>query len=260
MRTLPVPGYRQVRCYSCGFASALMIARYYRPETPALALFERLGTCWEGTTQSGIVRGLRSIGVSVNLRYDVDFARLCREIDRNKLIIGYLNDIEHWLVIYGYGRNPDRVFVADPRPYEPCEYVWASYGPRLGGYGMVCSSREARRAVAISSEEARSEERPILMPGVSVRFGSVGGPSWRAHNGIASGGIASGGLAPGGSAPGSPGAVPHVSMAMQGGAAAQGSNGGAPNGAGGQLCFDFGRREGTRRPVRAAAGAPGEPV
>jgi hypothetical protein len=137
--TLPVPGFRQTRDYTCGFATALMVLRYFDAPMPAMELFQRLGTGPDGTRQSALLRELRAAGLRVNARYDVDFARICREIERNKLIIGYLADVEHWLVIYGYGLAPARVFVADPEPEQACQHPWASYGPRLGGFGIICS-------------------------------------------------------------------------------------------------------------------------
>ncbi len=149
--TLPVPGYLQSRNYSCGFASALMVARYCAVTTPAQTLFEALGTGRSGTRQGALVRVLRQSGLSANPRYDLDFQRLRRAIDRGKPIIGYLADAEHWMVIYGYGRGPDRVFVADPRPAEPCEQLWSRYGPRLRQFGIVCSP---------SSQHATPDRRP----------------------------------------------------------------------------------------------------
>lgn len=139
--TLPLHGYRQARNYCCGFASALMVLRHFERPLAGQALFEALGTGRDGTGQTAIVQVLRSQGIRANLRYDADFTRVVRAIDRGKLLIGYLHDEEHWLVLYGYGRGPDRVFVADPEPdpKKVCEQPWESYGSRLGGFALVCS-------------------------------------------------------------------------------------------------------------------------
>jgi hypothetical protein len=158
--TLAVPGYRQARNYTCGYAAALMILRYFHPDAPAQALYTRLGTCRDGTRQNAIVRELRRSGVSANVRYDCHFGRIVRSIDQGKPIIGYLHDIDHWMVVYGYGRDPDRVFVADPEPQEPCEHRWSSYGERLGHFGIICSSRSPARA----EPPAPARRAPILLP------------------------------------------------------------------------------------------------
>lgn len=147
---LSLRGFYQVRPYTCGFASALTVLRYFRRDVPAPELYERLGTDSEGTSQSAIVREVRAEGLSANIRYDMDFARLCRCIDENRLVIGYHHRLEHWVVIHGYARDPDRVFVADSYPGYRREHWWEQYGVKLGGFGIVCGARrrnsERRRA------------------------------------------------------------------------------------------------------------------
>ena len=168
--TLPVPGFRQTRSYTCGFATALMVLRYFGMELPAMELFRRLQTGRDGTRQSALIRELRAVGLRVNARYDVDFARVVQAIDRNKLIIGYLEDLEHWLVIYGYGLAPNRVYVADPRPDVPCEQRWDEYGPRLGGFGIICS--HPQESTALRQTPLRLREQPTLpamLTGLPVR-------------------------------------------------------------------------------------------
>jgi hypothetical protein len=142
-RALAIPGYRQVRNYTCGYAVALMALRYWRPEIGARELYERLGTTRDGTRQNALVGALRGAGLRANVRYDVDFQRLQVAIDRGKLIVGYHHAIEHWVLLYGYGVEPERVFVADSRAGEPCEHLWSDYGPVLRGFGIVCSARPA---------------------------------------------------------------------------------------------------------------------
>ncbi len=140
--TLAVPGFRQVRNYSCGYTAALMVLRHFDCQIEGQQLFAELGTTREGTGQSAIVKVLRAQGLRANLRYDMNFARIRRCIDVGKVLIGYLEDEHHWLVLYGYGDAPERVFVADPEPGKTCEQAWESYGPRLHGFSIVCSPRQ----------------------------------------------------------------------------------------------------------------------
>lgn len=141
--TLPVPGYRQARNYCCGFAATLMVLRHFERGLCGQELFEALGTARDGTGQGAIVRVLRSQGLRANLRYDMNFERIATSLQSGKVLIGYLDDEEHWLVIYGYGRSPERVYVADPEPGKTCEQLWETYGLRLGGFAMVCSPVQA---------------------------------------------------------------------------------------------------------------------
>ena len=142
-RTLAMRGHLQTRGYSCGFAAALTVLRALRPDVDPFDLYRRLGTGRDGTRQTAIVRELRAAGLRANVRYDVDFTKLCDAIESGKPVIGYLFDHEHWLVLYGYAVEPNRVFVCDSRPGEPALHSWESYGPRLGDFGIVCSQNRA---------------------------------------------------------------------------------------------------------------------
>jgi ABC-type bacteriocin/lantibiotic exporter with double-glycine peptidase domain len=119
-----------------------MVARHFEADVIGQELFERLGTGRDGTRQNAIVRELRAHGVRANVRYDVDFDRLRTAIDRGKLIIGYMHDIDHWIVCCGYALEPERVYVADPRPGEPSEHRWALARINLRGFGIVCSAAD----------------------------------------------------------------------------------------------------------------------
>ena len=163
--TLAIPGYRQARNYSCGFATALMVARYYRPDVNARRLFEQLGTGRDGTRQNAIVKVLRAQGLGANVRYDVGFERLRQEILRGKLVVGYLHDSEHWVLLYGYGLAPRRVFIADPEPGVGCVKAWERYADRLRAFGIVCSYRQrSQPEEAIVLEERRAEKPRQRVP------------------------------------------------------------------------------------------------
>ncbi len=156
--TLPLPGFRQARNYCCGYATVLMILRHFERMLSGQALFEALGTARDGTGQSAIVRVLRSEELRANIRYDLDFEGIATCIDADKVLVGYLDDEEHWIVIYGYGRSPMRLFVADPEPEKSCEHRWEGYGERLKGFAIVCSN-------------ARNEGPRVLPGQLSFDFG-----------------------------------------------------------------------------------------
>jgi hypothetical protein len=162
--TLPLAGFGQGRDYTCGFATTLMVMRYFDVRVPAAQLFERLGTTKEGTRQSAIVRELRAAGLRVGVRYDMGFDRIADEIERNKLVVGYLDDKEHWLVIYGYRRDAEgaaEIFVADPGE-GACVQPWAEYGPRLGSFGIVVSRPGPARGVRQAPLALPDDPAPIL--------------------------------------------------------------------------------------------------
>lgn len=161
VKALAIPGYYQVREYTCGFACTLMALHYYRRYVSPQDLYEQLGTDYTGTSQGAIVRELRAAGCGAGILRDLDFARLRKSIDGNRLVIGYHHRLEHWVVLYGYGTNPDRVFVADPLRHHRSEHSWADYGPKLRGFGIVVAAKARQRRATI---EKFSAPESILEP------------------------------------------------------------------------------------------------
>ena len=159
VRVKPIRAYLQVRGYTCGFASTLTVLHAFQRNIAPRALYDQLGTDRHGTGQSAIIRALRDGGLSANARYDLSFSSLCRAIDSGKLIIGYHHRVEHWVVVYGYGVEPQRVFVADPIIEWRKEHLWESYGPKLRSFGIVCSGRKRR---ATTRRRAALESTPAL--------------------------------------------------------------------------------------------------
>jgi ABC-type bacteriocin/lantibiotic exporter with double-glycine peptidase domain len=135
--------YYQVRDYTCGFASTLTVLHAFRRYVDPAELYRRLGTDSSGTRQTAIVREIRAFGLSAALRYDLDFQGLARVIDEGALVVGYHGRLEHWLVLCGYRRGPERVLVADSLPGHRVEHDWNTYGPRLGNFGIVCRPRRS---------------------------------------------------------------------------------------------------------------------
>jgi ABC-type bacteriocin/lantibiotic exporter with double-glycine peptidase domain len=138
---LPIAGFYQVRDYTCGYASTLTVLRYYRRYTPEQEVYGQLGTNHHGTSQSSIIRVLRQQGIRASIRYDLNYELIRRCIDSNKLIIGYHHRLEHWVTVFGYAREPDRVFIADSYPGYRREHLWDAYGPKMGSFGIVCSPK-----------------------------------------------------------------------------------------------------------------------
>jgi ABC-type bacteriocin/lantibiotic exporter with double-glycine peptidase domain len=156
-RAEPLRAYYQVRDYTCGFASTLTVLHRFRRYVAPAELFERLGTDRTGTRQTAIVRELRREGLSVAVRYDLDFEAVARQLDRGALIIAYHQNLEHWLVAFGYRRDTASILVADPWPAHRTEHRWETFGPKLGGFGIVCRPRRpARRTLGPPPLELRS--------------------------------------------------------------------------------------------------------
>lgn len=145
--TLAIPGYLQVESYTCGFVAGLMVLHAFRPKASIDRFYHAVKpTSRHGASTRKIVNALRRSGVGVSIRNDLDFAGIREQIDSGFPIISCVHtddpDVDHWVVIYGYGIKPNRVFIAaNGLPYlSRREYSFAEYSniasPRH--FGLVC--------------------------------------------------------------------------------------------------------------------------
>ncbi|HTM19185.1 MAG TPA: cysteine peptidase family C39 domain-containing protein [Kofleriaceae bacterium] len=137
-RVLPIAGHFQVTPYTCGFASVLTVLRSYGRSVNERELYRRLVTGRDGTSEPAILDELHRTGIETEVRHDLGFGEIRRVVDQRRLIIGYHNGLDHWLVVHGYGTVPERVYVADSLVGNRRQHDWADYGPKLGGFGIIC--------------------------------------------------------------------------------------------------------------------------
>ena len=159
--TLDVPGYAQLDTYCCGVVAGVMVVKYFRPRASFSQFHDRVDPKPEwGASTAKIARALRESGVRVKVRSGLAFADLRGAIDAGSpVIVSVQNpsaETGHWVVVYGYGRNPNRVFVAtnglplftrNAIPLQKFARIW-----RPRGNGLICDypkrlSRRACRAV-----------------------------------------------------------------------------------------------------------------
>jgi hypothetical protein len=99
------------------------------------------------------VGALRHHGLRVRERDNLTFAGLCAAIDAGSPVLVCVHnpgaDADHWVVVYGYGRKPDRVFLAtnglpflaaNVLPLRQFARVWSPHGN-----GLVCSAAPVKR-------------------------------------------------------------------------------------------------------------------
>jgi ABC-type bacteriocin/lantibiotic exporter with double-glycine peptidase domain len=154
VRVVPIAGHFQVTPYTCGFASVLTVLRSYGRSVNERELYQRLGTGRDGTSEGAILSELDRAGIQVEVRQDLDHEGIRKVIDQRRLIVGYHQGLDHWLVVHGYGTGPERVFVADSLVGNRREHSWADYGPKLGGFGIIC-----KRGGAISRRLSDRDRR-----------------------------------------------------------------------------------------------------
>lgn len=154
VETLKLPGYYQTQAHTCGFAAGLTILRYFRPGFPA----EKFYQCIRPHARLGVSRrrlmdALRASGLRVRRRTDLDFSAITDSIDSGRPIAVVVHtrdaDAKHWVVIYGYGRRPNRLYVtANGRPFfGKREYPYGIFRMHFlvdPGFGLVCAGMKER--------------------------------------------------------------------------------------------------------------------
>jgi hypothetical protein len=131
-RTLELPGYVQINSYCCAAVTAAMVVRYFLPQMSFARIYAAVNPSPEyGAGPGRVTEALRSCGLAV-IRYDrLTFEKVCASIKQRRPILAIIHnpgaENRHWVVIYGYGRFPDRVFIA------------------FNGMPWICSNRMSRR-------------------------------------------------------------------------------------------------------------------
>ena len=144
---LAVPFYCQTDWYSCGAIAGWAIVEYFHPK----ADFDRFyGDCnphpEEGMGETRLIHALRRHGIGVGVRGDLDFDSITESIESGYPIIACIGHEfgggDHWIIIYGVGHKPKRLFLANivcPGCSHE-EYAWrefrSEWSPR--GHGLIC--------------------------------------------------------------------------------------------------------------------------
>ena len=158
--TLDLPGYCQLDSYCCGVVAGVMALKLFQPRASFTAFHARVQPHPEnGTSTTRLVRALRQSGLRVTDRADLTFAGLCAAIDAGCPVLVVVQnpgaDAAHWVVVYGYGRKPNRVFLAtngypfiakNVVPLRQFARLWSPHGN-----GLLCAApkrapRRPRRA------------------------------------------------------------------------------------------------------------------
>ncbi len=115
--TLDFTGYRQVNSYACGAVASAMVVKYLRPQVS----FEHIHAAVNPTQTSGagtlrVIRALRLLQIGVSRKAKLTFDDISAAIEDGRPVLACVKtdepDTHHWVVIYGYARRPNIVFVA----------------------------------------------------------------------------------------------------------------------------------------------------
>lgn len=149
---LDVPGYCQTKTYSCGYNVALIIAETFYPDKNLMTnlYYTVKPDSVFGTSTDRLIKALRKFQIGVSKKYNLSFNKISKTINSGHPIITTVarsEDELHWVVIAGYGKNPNRLFIAGNGLFRKKEYNWDEF-TALWGEGrecLVCWGKEVRK-------------------------------------------------------------------------------------------------------------------
>lgn len=146
-KTLAIPGYAQTNSYGCGAVAAVIVVRHFHPEMPFGTVYDAVAPLPElGAQPRQVARAMRLCGLRVIARRQLQFSDLCQFINAGSPVLVVIRnpgaDSRHWVVVYGYRRMPDQVYVANNGlPFFTRNRVSRSVFQKLWapkGNGLVC--------------------------------------------------------------------------------------------------------------------------
>jgi len=130
--TLEIKGYRQVDSFSCGAVVGMMLVHTWHPDVSIDHFFDLCNPDPErGTTTAKLANALRKSGVGVSVRRNLTWSDIRTAINKGSPIAVLVKreTCDHWVLLYGVGVNPKRVFIAGnsfPR-FGRKEYAWSEF-------------------------------------------------------------------------------------------------------------------------------------
>lgn len=155
---LTLPSYAQCDTYSCGAIAGWSVLEFLRPDAEFYAFYADCAPCSEmGTSTTRLTNALRKYGVRVSHQRKLDFASVKKCIGEGKPILVvtaegamFDEDAGHWVVLYGCGWKPTRVFLSgrtipgfsrQEMSWQQFKAVWSE-----AGEGLVCSVKKSTRS------------------------------------------------------------------------------------------------------------------
>jgi hypothetical protein len=133
-----------------------MVAQFLRPRLSFESIYAAVDPCKEiGAGTVRVTRALRSLGLGVARRTRLTFDDLCEAIDAGSPVMVCVTTSDpythHWVVLYGYGRRPNLVFVAGQNwlAIGRDRVKWPDFRRQWTppGEGLVCSKVRPRKSV-----------------------------------------------------------------------------------------------------------------
>jgi len=160
--TLDMNGFGQTNDYSCGYAAiAMVIDAFTALPKDKRGMYEdidamtaKLEEAWHtlkpdeefGSSTTSIIRTIRKLGMGVSAKDDLTFKSICQYISDGYPIITTVRtsipDTDHWVVLYGVGEKPNRVYMAGTYFLSGATHrnLWPHFRRNWSpnGFGLLC--------------------------------------------------------------------------------------------------------------------------
>ena len=145
--TLGIQALTQLNSFCCGATAGFTVAGTFHPQADFGEFYAAVHPDPDlGVSRTRLVRALRGFGVGVRQERGLAFEKIRRAIDDGFPIITDIyepgQECGHWVVLYGYGRKPRRVFLAvRGLPFfNRNRYAWEEFSrwQTPGKIGLVC--------------------------------------------------------------------------------------------------------------------------
>lgn len=145
-----ISGYRQIKSYTCGFVSGVMILEGFGIKIDTGKFYKqcRPHQTW-GISSRKLADALRKNEIKVVIRQKLSFDEIADALTKGSPIITTVkrrNDIQHWVVIYGVNKRTKEIFVAGDKFWftpDKTRYKWLEYKKRFPTWAdyLICSPR-----------------------------------------------------------------------------------------------------------------------
>lgn len=141
---LDIPIYLQTADYTCGFTAGLMVVKLFQPTASSTGFMRKVTPdVSTGVSTAKLVRALRASKIGVKLSNTLDFQAIVAALADGFPVITTVNhnaNSAHWVVIYGVGVHPRRVYVAGNDILGRGIYRWKKFQNIWDeeGFGLIC--------------------------------------------------------------------------------------------------------------------------
>lgn len=147
---IPLKGYYQTDGHSCGAIAGWSVLNFLKPGSNFRKFYKDCAPseAW-GVSTARLSAALRKHGLQISTRDSMDFDAIKTSIEDGSPIlvsIDIYDDALHWVVIYGIGWNPRRIFLSGysspgfskrVMPWTRFKQIWE---PK--DFGLVCSLKK----------------------------------------------------------------------------------------------------------------------